>query len=142
MRGPGCHHVHGLRHRKSNAPGFVLWNKIRGLRRSAHTALRHEAWLEFLSIRKSSSESYTAYPILLDAAYVKIERITPENQTSAQCSEELSVFRSSISRPYSPTLTTQYLTLAKATEAYAGFDTGHKTHPADGELASATKYSR
>ena len=95
-RGPGCHHVHGLRHRKSNAPVFVLWKKIRSLRRSANTALRHKAWLEFLSIRKSSSESYTEYPIRLDAAYVKIERITPENQSSAQCSEELSAFWSSI----------------------------------------------
>ena len=93
---PGCHHFHGLRHLRSNAPVFLLWNKIRSLRRSANAPLRHKAWLEFLSIRKSPSESYTEYPIRLDAAYAKIERITPENQTSAQCSEELSVFWSSI----------------------------------------------
>ena len=80
---------------RTRLPSF-LWSKIRSLRRSAKADLRHEAWLEFLSIRKSSSESYTAYPILLDAAYVKIERITPENQTSVQCSEELSAFWSSI----------------------------------------------
>lgn len=74
----------------------MLWNEVRSLRRSANAALRHEAWLEFPSIRKSPSESYTEYPNRLDAAYAKIERIMPENQTSAQGSSELSVFRSYI----------------------------------------------
>ena len=117
----------------------MLWNEIRSLRRSANAALRHEAWLEFLSIRKSPSEFYTEYPNRLDAAYAKIERIPRENQTSTQRSSEPGLpFDDHIRQ----TLTTQSsLTLAKATEACVRFDTGHKIHPADAGSTTANKSS-
>ena len=54
----GIHLEVMLRH-KSGAPVFALWSKVCSLHRSANAALRHEAWLEFLSIRNSPPESYT-----------------------------------------------------------------------------------
>jgi len=59
---------------------------------SADALLRHEAWLGFLSIRKSSGESYTEYSNHIKYAYAKTERITTESQTAAQRGEELSLF--------------------------------------------------
>ena len=81
-----------LRHRKSGGTVYALWTKIGGLHRSADASLHHEAWLEFLSIRKSLVESYTEYSSRIESAYAKIEQITPEGQTAAQRSEELSLF--------------------------------------------------
>ena len=37
---------------------YALWTIICGLHRSAYASLRHEAWLEFPALRKSSAESY------------------------------------------------------------------------------------
>jgi len=45
-------------YRKSCNPVYALWTITCGLRHSADASLRHEAWLEFLALRKSSAESY------------------------------------------------------------------------------------
>ena len=58
------------------------------------------AWLEFLSIRKSSDKSYTEYSNRIESAFAKMERITPEGQTAAQRSEELSHFALLSSLPF------------------------------------------
>ena len=150
--GPWCNHVHRirrppqvvLRHRKSASSVYALWTKISGLHRPADASLRHEAWLEFLSIRKSSDESYTEYSNRIESAFAKMERITPEGQTAAQCSEELSLFALLSSLPFDDhirqALTTQSgLAFAKATEACIRFDTGRRIHMYDADSANAAR---
>lgn len=42
---------------------------------------RHEAWFQLLGIRKSPSKPYMAYYRRIEAAYDRIDGITPANQT-------------------------------------------------------------
>jgi hypothetical protein len=82
-----------MQHRdKAGKSVYDLWKKIRSLHRSTDASLRHEAWLEFLAIRRSPAETYTELSSRIESAYVKVERITPDGQTAVQRGEELCLF--------------------------------------------------
>jgi len=133
-----------LRHRTSGNPVYSLWTKIRSLHRSADVSLRHEAWLEFLALRRAPTEPYTEFCNRIDSGNAKIERITPSNQTAAQRGEELRLFALLSGLPFDDhirqSLTTQSdLALAKATEACVRFDTGQRIHLAEADSANAAR---
>ena len=133
-----------LRHRDAGKPVFQLWTKICSLYQSRDAAHRHEAWLEFLACRKAPDELYSAYGARVEAAYAKIERITPSNQTAAERAAELTLFALlsglSFDDPIRQSLTTQRdLTLDEANKAFVRYDTAKKIHLADAESANATR---
>lgn len=98
---------------RADPPPLQVQCKIGSPQCSTNAALRHTTRLEFLSILKSPSDSYTQYSICIDAPYAKIKRITPEGQTPAGRGEELSLFFSTIIFTRHWPLSPVYLALAK-----------------------------
>jgi len=133
-----------LQHWMTGDPVYSLWKKICGLHHSVDASLRHEAWLEFLALRRSPAESYTDFCNRIDSGYAKIKCITLSNQMAVQHGEELCLFAFLSGLPFDDhihqSLTTQSdLMLAKATEACVQFNMGQRIHLAEADSANVAR---
>jgi hypothetical protein len=97
--------------------------------------------MEFFSSCKTSKETYTEYACCKEGLFAKIDHITPENQTKAECTAELTLFGILFSLPFDDhihqaLMTQPNLTLDLVMEAMVCFNTGVKLHLADAESAN------
>ena len=99
---------------------------------------RHEAWFCFLGIRMSADETCMAYYRRVEAAYSRIDRLTPAGQTADQRAKELKLFALLGGLPQDHPLRLSLiaqggLVLADAAAAMLRFDTGKKLGGAESE---------
>ena len=131
-----------LKHRAERGAVFKLWTTICDAHQSRDASLRHQAWIEFFSSKKTSGETYSAYIARKEGLGAKIERITPATQSRADHFAELILFATLFGLPYEDnvrqSLVTQAnLTLRQARDAMVRVDTGAKLHMANEESANA-----
>src|SRR6266853_4128080 len=117
-----------LRHCDSGRPVFELWEKIGSMHQSRDASLRHQAWLQFFSARKSTDESYSELASRMEGLWAKIDRLTPISQTKEEHGAELTLLAILFALPYEDnvrqSLSTQAsLTLEQAQEAVIHIDT-------------------
>ena len=72
---------------------YEMWKAVEAQHLLRDASLRHEAWMQFLAMRKKVDETYVDYYRRVDAAYAKVKRITPKNQTAEQRGQELTLFQ-------------------------------------------------
>jgi len=132
-----------LKHRQAGHPVYKLYSRICAYHQQRDASQRHEAWMQFLALRKSPSESYTAIYRRVEAGYDKVERITPATQSTEERGRELVLFTLLSALPHDDpvrtSLTTQKdLTLADAAAAMLRFNTSKKLTDSGVEQAHAT----
>jgi len=135
-----------LKHRADREPVYKLWTKICSLHQSRDASLRHQAWMEFFTARKTSDESYSAYMARKEGLCARISRLTPSNQTPTERYAELTLFAMLFGLPYEDNLRQSLtarpdLTLQMASEACVRVDTDIRLHQADTESANAARGS-
>ena len=79
-------------HKMSEEPVWKVWKAIEAQHQQHDASLRHEAWMQLFVIQKKPSETYVDLYRRVEAARVKIDRVTPSDLTAAQRSEELGLF--------------------------------------------------
>ncbi len=131
-----------LKHCTARKPVFKLFTFICDAHQSCDASHRHQAWIEFFSLRKAPNETYSAYMTHKEGLGARIEHITPEDQSRVEHFAELKLFSILFGLPYKDTvrqtLVTQgNLTLQQAREAMVHVDTGAKLHMASSELVNA-----
>lgn len=132
-----------LKHRRSD-PVYGLYVKICNNHPQRDASQSHEAWLQFFGIRRSASEPYMSLYHRVEAAYDKIERITPANQSPNDRASELQLFGilNSLSHngPLRMSLTAQgNLSLTDAAAAMLRVDTGKKLAKSELEQTHAVQ---
>jgi hypothetical protein len=120
-----------LKHRQSSSALWDLYSKICNYHQQRDASQRHEAWMQFLAVHKSATDSYMTYYQCIKGAYDKIDRITPAGQSAEERAEELKLFTLLSNLPHDDSLhlslTTQRdLTLADAASAMLRLDTSKK----------------
>ena len=93
-----------LKHRADRAPVFKLWTFICDAHQSRDASHRHQAWIEFFSMRKAPDESYLAYVACKEGLGARIDRITPVDQPRADHFAELILFATLFGLPYEDTI--------------------------------------
>ena len=129
-----------LKHRAERGAVFKLWTKICDAHQSRDASLRYQAWIEFLSWKKTSDETYSAYIASKEGLGAKIERITPVSQPRAEHFAELILFATlfGLQDSIRQALETQAdLTLQQARDVMVRVDTGAKIRLANEESANA-----
>jgi len=121
---------------------YKLYSKICAYHQQCDASQQHEAWMQFLALRKSPSESYTSIYRCVEVGYDKIDHITPASQSMEECGRELILFTLLSALPHDDTLRTSLttqkdLTLADAAAALLRFDTGKKLTDSGVEQAHA-----
>jgi hypothetical protein len=133
-----------LRHQKAGSPMYDLYVEICNHHQQGDASQRHEAWIQFTGIRKSATETYMSYYRRIEAAYDKIDRITPANQTAEERAKELKLFGLINGLlhevPLRMSLTALgSLLLADAVAALLRVDTGKKLAESEAEQAHAAQ---
>ncbi len=139
--------LHGkiiLAYCEAATPVFELWEKIGSLHQLHDALLHHQAWLQFFSTCKTSDESYTELSGCVEGLWVKIDCLTPINQTRAEHGAELKLLGCLFALPFDDhvrqSLTMQLgLTLEQVQEAFVCVDTGVKLHLAGADSANAAR---
>jgi hypothetical protein len=120
-----------LKHRQSSGALWDLYSKICNYHQQHDASQRHKAWMQFLAVHKSATDSYMTYYRRIEGAYNKIDWITPAGQLAEERAEELKLFTLLSNLPHDNSLrlslTTQRdLTLADAASAMLRLDTSKK----------------
>ena len=128
-----------LKHRAERGTVFKAMDEAHQPR---DASLRHQAWIEFFSSKKTSDESYSAYIARKEGLGARVDLITPVSQPRADHFAELILSATLIGLPYEDnvrqTLVTQAdLTLQQARAAMVRVDTGAKMHMANTETVNA-----
>ena len=120
-----------LKHCQDGGPVYKLYSAICAYHQQRDASHCHEAWMQFLALCKSPSESYTSLCRRVKASYFKIDCITPAGQSTEERGKELILFTLLSTLPHDDPLRTSLivqkdLTLADTAVALLCFDTGRK----------------
>jgi len=120
-----------LRHQSDGAPMWTLYTKICNYHQQRNASQRHEAWMRFLAMCKSSTKNYMTFYHHVESAYDKILRITLSNQMPEDRTRELVLFAILSGLPHDDLLrmslsTQKDVTLADVAVALLHFDTSKK----------------
>ena len=118
-----------LQHRRQmgSSDVYKLYAKICDYHQRRDASQRDKAWMQFLTTRKSATEPYMSYYRRVEAAYGKIDRTTPADQSLEDWAKELTLFTFLSRLPHDDmlrtSLTTQKdLSLKDAASAILRFD--------------------
>jgi hypothetical protein len=81
-----------LIHKHEEGSVWALWKAIKAHHVQRDTSLRHEVWMQLLSIRKNPDEKYVNLYSCVDNARSKIDHMTPSTLTAEECADELALF--------------------------------------------------
>jgi hypothetical protein len=120
---------------------YDMWTAIEAQHLQRDVSLRHEAWMQFLALRKKTEETYVDYYRRVESAYAKVQRITPKNQTPEQRGHELTLFTVLSGLPHDDSLrqslTAQRdLSLNDTFSAFLHTDAGDQVHAESANAAS------
>ena len=120
-----------LKHHQDGSPVYKRYSVICTYHQQRDASHCHKAWMQFLALRKSPSESYTSIYRRVEAGYFKIDRITPAGQSTEDRGKELILFTLLSALPHNNPLHTSLImqkdiTLADAAAALLCFDTSKK----------------
>jgi hypothetical protein len=79
-----------LKHEEGSV--WALWKAIETHHVQRDASLRHEAWMQLLSIRKKPDEKYVDLYYRVDNARSKVDRVTPASLTPEERADELALF--------------------------------------------------
>jgi hypothetical protein len=79
-------------HKHEDGSIWALWKVIEAHHVQRDASLRHKAWMQLLSIRKSPDEKYLDFYSRVDNDRCKIDLVTPSPLTSEDCVDELALF--------------------------------------------------
>jgi hypothetical protein len=81
-----------LIHKHEEGSVWALWKAIEAHHVQRDASLRHEAWMQLFSIRKSTDEKYIDLHSRVDNARSKIDRVTPSTLAAEERADELALF--------------------------------------------------
>jgi hypothetical protein len=120
-----------LKHQQSGSALWDLYSKICNYHKQRDASPRYEAWMQFLTVHKSATDSYMTYYQRIKGAYNKINWITPAGQSAEEQAKELKLFTLLSNLPHDNSLCLSLtmqrdLTLVDATSAMLCLDTSKK----------------
>ena len=133
-----------LKHRQTGSSMYDLYVRIRDHHQKCDAFQRCKAWFQFFGIRRVATEQYMSYFRRVVAAYDKIDRITPPDQSPEDRAQEIKVFAILYGLPHDDPVRVLLMaqggfTLANVTAATRRFDTGKKLADAKTERAHAAR---
>lgn len=133
-----------LKHRQTGGSMYDLYVRIRDHHQQRNVSQRCEAWFQFFGTRRVATEQYMSYLRRVVAAYDKIVRITPPDQSPEDRAQEIKVFAILYGLPHDDPVRVLLIaqggsTLADVAAAVRRFDTDKKLADAETEQAHATQ---